>query len=207
MQPTVMGAIGAAMVIGGVLAIIWSRRTEVRRGRPDTLFRYAWSSVIIWFGALPIAAAIVDGAHLSSKLRDVTYALVLVAGLSATVWFVGAGIRARRAEFRELQREFLDDGRTPPRYFWTPWAIFGWTLGFGAVLVFGGGLAAGSIIGAFLDGLTADDVDRIAQNLANIIAASAFALLPISAGAGLWRWWRVRAELRDQQLEEVEPAS
>lgn len=125
MQPTVMGAIGATMAIGGALAIIWSCRTEVRRGRPDTLFRYAWSSVTIWFGALPIAAAIVDGAHLSFKVRDVAFALVLVAGLSATVWFVGAGIRARRAEFRELQREFLDDGRTPPRYFWIPWAIFG----------------------------------------------------------------------------------
>lgn len=110
MQPTVMGAIGATMVLGGALAIIWSRRTEVRRGRPDTLFRYAWSAVIIWFGALPIAAAIVDGAHLSSKLRDVACALALVTGLSAAVSFVGAGMRARRAEFRELQREFLDNG-------------------------------------------------------------------------------------------------
>lgn len=169
MQPAVMGIIGCVMVVGGVLAIIFSRRTAERRGRPETVFRYAWSSVAVWFGALPVIGAIVDVAHLPAKSLDGAYALVLGAGLSVTLWFVVAGMRARRAEFDDLQREFIAEDRTPPRYFWTPWAIFGWTLGFGTALVFGGGLAIGSGIGAFLGDLTAEDVDRIAQGLANVL--------------------------------------
>ncbi|GEM_PF-2445595 len=196
MQPTFMGTIGAAMVIGGVLAIIWSRRTAHKRGRDATYFVYAWASVAVWFGALPIIGAIDDVADLPAKLRDVLYALVLIGGLATTLWFVAAGIRSRRSEFRELQRQYIDAGRTPPRYFWRPWAIFSWTLGLGSVIVIGGGVAVASLVGALLDNATADEVDRTAQNIANVLTACTFALLPIAVAAGLWRWCQIRFEQR-----------
>lgn len=196
MQPTFMGTIGAAMVIGGVLAIVWSRRAADKRGRDATYFVYAWASVAVWFGALPIIGAIDDVAVLPAKLRDVLYALILIGGLATTLWFVAAGIRSRRSEFRELQRQYTDAGRTPPRYFWRPWAIFSWTLGLGAVIVMGGGVAVASLVGALLDNATADEVDRTAQNIANVLTACTFALLPIAAAAGLWRWCQLRFEGR-----------
>lgn len=80
-----MGTIGAAMVIGGVLTIVWSRRTADKRGRDATYFVYAWASVAVWFGALPIVGAIDDVAAVPAQLRDVLYALVLIGGLATTL--------------------------------------------------------------------------------------------------------------------------
>lgn len=207
MQQAVMGTIGAVLVVGGVLTIIWSRRTAARRARPDSYFRCAWAAVAMWFGALPIIGAIDAAAHLSAKLQDAAYAIVLIGGLTATLWFAIAGLRARRNEFRELQRECTDEGRTPPRYFWTPWAIFGWTLGLGAVLVICGSLAVASIIGVLLDNATADEVERTSQIIATINTTCIFALIPIAAAAGLWRWWGSRVEAREQLVETVEPST
>lgn len=189
MQPVVM-AIGGVIIIGGVLGIIWSRRTEYRRGRAASSYTCAWSTAAVWFGTLPI----IEATHLPAKLQDIANAIVMCGGLSVTLWFVAAGVRARRAEFHDLRRECLDEGAPAPRYFWSPWAIFGWTLVLGGVLVFGGGFAVASVVGAVVDHSTIDEVERTAQALANVIAACAFALLPIAAAAGLWRWWRLRTE-------------
>ncbi len=67
----------------------------------------------------------------------------------------------------------------------------------GGVLVFGGGFAVASVVGAVVDHSTVDEVEKTAQALANVIAACAFALLPIAAAAGLWRWWCLRNEGRE----------
>lgn len=209
MQSAGMGAVGAVIVIGGVVVIIWSRRTADTRGRDATYFAYAWASVAVWFGALPITGAICDVAAMPAKLRDILYALVLISGLATTLWFVAAGIRSRRREFRVLQRQYTDAGRTPPRYFWRPWAIFSWILGLGAMMVIGGGIAIASLVGALLDNATADEVDRTAQNIANVFTATTYALLPLAAAAGLRRWWQLRREqwhLADLAAEgEVRP--
>jgi len=191
-----MTLIGAMMIIGGVVAIVWSRRAVANQAREETYFAHAWASVAVWFGILPIIGAIDDVADLPAKLLDVLYALVLIGGLTATLWFVIAGIRSRRREFRELQRQCTDAGRTPPRYFWRPWAIFSWTLGLGAMMVIGGGIGVASLVGALLDNATADEVDRTAQSIANVLTACTFALLPIAAAAGLWRWVQLRLEER-----------
>jgi len=184
------------VVIGGVLAIIWLRRTADCRGHAEAKFASAWISVAVWFGALPIIGAVDDAAHMPARLRDVAYALVLIGGLAVTVWFVAGGIRIRRSDFRELRRQYTDAGRRPPHYFWRPWAIFGWTLGLGTVLVIGGGVAVASVIGAMLDNATAEQVERTGQAIANLLVVCTFALLPISAAAGLWRWWQLRGEER-----------
>ena len=199
-----MGTIGAGVVIGGVLAIIWLRRTADSRGRAEAKFASAWISVAVWFGALPVIGAIDDATHMPTRLRDLADALVLLVGLAVTVWFVAGGIRIRRTEFRETQRQCVDEGRRPPRYFLRPWAVFGWTLGFGVVLVIGGGVAVASVIGVMLDNATAEQVDRTAQAIANLIALGTFALLPISAAAGLWRWRRIRVEAREHLQETRE---
>ncbi|MET4614136.1 MFS family permease [Rhodococcus sp. PvR044] len=207
MQQAVMGTIGAVLVIGGVLTIIWSRRTPDRRARPDSYFRCAWASVAMWFGALPIIGAIADITHLSAKLQDAAYAVVLIGGLTATLWFAIVGLRTRRNEFRKLQRQCIDEGRTPPRYFWTPWSIFGWTLGLGAVLVICGSLAIASIIGVLLENATVDEVERTSQTIATITTTCIFALIPIAAAAGLWRWKGSRVEAREQLAETAEPST
>ncbi|WP_404316416.1 hypothetical protein [Prescottella equi] len=201
MQAAVMTLIGAVMIIGGVVAIVWSRRTADKRGRDETYFVLAWSSVAVWFGALPVIGAIDEVAGLPAKLLDTLYALVLIGGLAVTLLFVTAGIRSRRREFRTLQRQCVDEGRTPSRYFWRPWAIFSWTLGLGAMLVLGGGIGVASLVGALLDNATADEVDRTAQSIANVLTVCTFALLPLAAAAGLWRWVQLRIE--ERQLAAV----
>ncbi|MEE2061569.1 hypothetical protein [Rhodococcus artemisiae] len=185
-------ALGAVMIVAGVCAFVWPPRSLHRHGRAAGSYVRASSAGVISFGALPIVA----GLGLSARSQDAVSAVVVTAGFAAAVWFVVEGMRVRRAEFRERQRQCVEKGAVPPRYFWSPWAIFGWTLALGFPVVLFGGLAVASGIGALIDFETAAEVERASQAFANVIAAGIFALVPVSAAAGLWRWWRSRSERR-----------
>ena len=197
MQPVVTSVFGGVLVISGMVGAAWAHRAAERRGRADNFFAYAWTTVAVWFGLLPL----IDGARLPATVQDLAYAVVVAGGIAVTLWCVFCGVRARRAEFRAHQLERRADGEPTSRYFWSPWSIFGWTLGLGFVVVFGIGIAIGSTVGVLLDQATADDVESIAKNLANVISACAFALVPLAAAAGAWRWWSIHREGRQQFAE------
>ncbi len=185
-------ALGAVIVVAGVCGFVWPPRSVHRYGRASASDVRASLSFMISFGALPLVA----GLGLSARSQDAVSAVVMTAGFASAVWFVVAGMRVRRAEFRERQRQCVEQGAVPPRYFWSPWAIFGLTLALGFPAVLFGGLAVASGIGALITFESAAEVERASQAFANVIAAGVFALVPVSAALGLWRWWRYRSERR-----------
>ncbi|WP_137725609.1 hypothetical protein [Prescottella subtropica] len=196
MHPAITTAFAAAWVVGGVLGIIWARRNAECRGPADTHRVIAVATTAVWFGALPLIGAIGDSLNLSGRALDLTYAVVLTGGVTLTARSVIAQVRARRTQFREHQQQLQDEGAPTTRYFWQPGAIAMWTFGVGVALVFAVGIGAVSLIGALIAPATVADVDRISQPAAYAITTCLFALLPISAGTGLWRWQQIRREHR-----------
>lgn len=177
------GLIALAMVVGGlgVSALAFS----LAAARSRAFFVCAWSSVAVWFGALPLVGRLADPS--SAFARDALNALVLIPGLLTTLGLIALAMRARR-------RESISADGVQSRYFWTPWQIFGWTLTLGEVLVFAGGFAVASIVGVVLDGASAGRVELVSQNVSIAIVLGFFVMFPVSATAGVWRWQRLRAE-------------
>ncbi len=121
---------------------------------------------------------------LPARVQDAVSSVVISIGLAAGVWFLVQGVRTRRAEFREQQRDCRNRGAVPPRYFWSPWAIFGWTAALGGLVVVVGGMAVASAIAAMLGFQTQEEVDRASQTAASAITAGIFALVPVAAALG-----------------------
>lgn len=183
-------ATGAMMIVGGACGFVWAPRVAPRYGSASVFYGRAWLLILAAFGALPVVSIL----GLPARVQDAVSSVVISIGLAAGVWFLVQGVRTRRAEFREQQRDCRNRGAVPPRYFWSPWAIFGWTAALGGLVVVVGGMAVASAIAAMLGFQTQEEVNRASQTAASAITAGIFALVPVAAALGLWRWWRLRSE-------------
>lgn len=184
MTEGLLEAIAGLMIIAGSGAIFYSRRTSGKRLGSRSHFICSWASVSIWFGTTPL----VDGLNSRSSpaVQDGWTAIVVVVGAAATLSFAIAGIRSRRTELK------AEPGAS--KYFWSPWAVFGWTLGLGSLAIFAGGLLVASAIGVFYRDAPAVRVEMASQNISSTMVLSLYVLLFGSILAGLLRWQKVRSE-------------
>lgn len=123
-----LSVVGALVFIGAGYAVARRLRAIGDTNRSDTYFSCMW----LWFGAwVGLILVVPNTFDLVTRGQAPPSWVAIVVVLALVVSFAGfgiAGLLARWGQFRDLRRQCIEMGTTPPPYSGKPWAITGWTL-------------------------------------------------------------------------------
>lgn len=200
-----LSVVGALIFIGAGYAVLRKLRAIRDTNRSDTYFSCMWLWFGAWVGLILVVPNTFDlvtgGATPPPSWIAVVVVLVFVVPFAG---FGIAGLWSRWGQFRDLRRQCVEMGTTPPRYFWKPWAITGWTLTFGYAAIIAAAFGVGALLDNHLEGASSLESENANRVFSNVLFGCLVGLMVLAALAGLWRWRQLRVEAREHLQEARE---